>query len=103
MLNNPRKYSPYNLKDFIVNGKSYRANPNNVYHEYYQASVNRWFMFFIVLCILLSVWLFRGPVVLLGVIGAAVIALILIYFSLIMLVGIMEDFLSLLDFLNAKR
>ncbi len=85
MLNNLSKYSPYNLKDFIVNGKSYRANPNNVYHEYYQASVNRWFMFFIVLCILLSVLLFRGPVVLLGVIGAAIGTFILFYFFLIML------------------
>ena len=103
MLNNLSKYSPYNPKDFIVNGKSYRANPNNVYHEYYQASVNRWFMFFIVLCILLSVLLFRGPVVLLGVIGAAISIFVLIYFSLNMLVGIMKGFLSLLDFLNAKR
>lgn len=73
------------LKDFIVNDKRYRANPNNVYHEYYQASVNRWFMFSIVFFILLSVFVFRGPVVLLVVTGAAIGTFILFYLFLIML------------------
>ena len=87
------QYNSGNLRSSIENSQSYRANPNNAYHDHYQRAINRQFSLFLHIFPMLWAWIFYGyaPAI------AFTVGTLVVYVGVVMFHMVREIFNGLLN------